>query len=107
MKGMRRILLFVIIALPSVGQRLEIGARAGVPITDTFETSSAFNITFGEAADSTTRRYTIGPTVGVRLQHGLGVEFDALYRRVGFNSLTKSGGVMLAARHTIANSWEF
>ena len=39
--------------------------------------------------------------------HGLGIEFDALYRRVGFNRLTKSSGVVLDATHTTANSWEF
>ena len=102
-----RVFLFAVVALPCIGQRLEVGAKAGVPITDTFETSSFFTIEFGEGATSATRRYTIGPMVGVRLPHGLGIEFDALYRRVGFNRLTKSAGVILDATHTTANSWEF
>ena len=95
------------VILPCIGQRLEIGAKVGIPITDTFETSSFFTIGFGEGATAATRRYTVGPTVGVRLPHGLGIEFDALYRRVGFNRLTKSSGVVLGATHTTANSWEF
>ncbi len=89
------------------GQRLEIGAKLGIPLSPTFETSSFFTIGFGEGASSATRRYTVGPTVGLRLTHGFGVEFDGLYKRLGFDDDLKSSGVVLTHTHVTANSWEF
>src|SRR6266849_1996698 len=68
------------------GQRLEIGAKLGVPLSPTFETSSFFTIGFGEGASSATRRYTSGPTGGLLLAHGFGLEFDGLYKRLGFDN---------------------
>jgi hypothetical protein len=78
-------LLFTLVGVsPAVGQPVEFGAKAGVPVTESFETSSFFTIEFGEGATSATRRYIVGPTVGIRLTHGFGVEFDVLYSRLGF-----------------------
>jgi hypothetical protein len=100
-------LLCLATTLPSAAQQFEIGVKAGVPITDSFATSSSFGIDFGEGATSATQRYTIGPTVGLHLPHGLTIEFDALYSRLGFDVDTKSGGVVFADTRTTAASWEF
>lgn len=89
------------------GQHLEAGVKGGIPVSSAFETGSFFTLDFGEAAFSSTRRYTIGPMVGLRLPHGLGVEVDALYSRLGFDDLTKSAGVFFSRTRTIAGSWEF
>src|SRR2546426_6968797 len=89
------------------GQRLEVGAKLGVPLTPAFKTSSSFTIDFGEGASSATRRYTVGPMVGLRLAHGFGVEFDALYKRLGFDDDLKSAGVVFTHTRVTANSWEF
>ena len=52
-------------------------------MTPSFTTGEEFHIGFGEGATSATRWYTVGPMVRVALPHGLGVEVDALYTRVG------------------------
>lgn len=100
-------LLLVIAAFPASGQQFEFGVKVGIPITDSFQTSSFFSIDFGEGATSATRRYVVGPTVGLRLTRGLGMEFDALYGRLGFDMDTKSSGVSLTHTRTTASSWEF
>jgi len=89
------------------GQRLEIGANWVFPLRPRLKRSSFFTIGFGEGASSATRRYTVGPTIGLRLTHGFGVEFDALYKRLGFDDDLKSSGVVLTHTHVTANSWEF
>jgi len=90
-----RTLFLVATALPCFGQPVEFGVKGGIPLTEAFETGSFFLIEFGEGATSATRRYTIGPTVETRLPHGFGVEFDVLYKRLGFDDLTKDLGVNL------------
>jgi hypothetical protein len=102
-----RTLLLVATALPCFGQPVEFGVKGGIPLTEAFETGSFFLIDFGEGATSATRRYTIGPTVETRLPHGFGVEFDVLYKRLGFDDLTKDLGVNYSHLRTSANSWEF
>jgi len=89
------------------GQRLEIGAKVGVPVTEAFETDAFFQIGFGHGATSATRRYTVGPMVGIRLPRGFSVTLDLLYKRLGFDELTKTSGVLLAHTRTVVNSWEF
>jgi hypothetical protein len=51
---------------------------------------------------SESKRYVVGAMLTARLPLGLRMEFDALYRRVGFRSLI--GTVVEGDR---GNSWEF
>ncbi len=57
---------------------LGVGAKAGVPTTElvmsSYHSSGAFA--------SNGSRYVIGPAVELRLPFGLGIEVDALYRRM-------------------------
>ncbi len=85
-------------------QTVDIGVKAGVPLSDAFETQSQFHICFGAGATSATRRYTIGPMVRVFLPAGFAVEFDALYKRLGFNSNTEQA-CFSEETHAVANSW--
>ena len=85
---------------------VEIGATAGVPLTESVQTGSEFHIGFGEGAMSATRRYTIGPSLRISLPHGFGVEFDALYKRLGFDD-RQDTALILDYTRVIANSWEF
>jgi hypothetical protein len=56
-----RLLVFAtLVPLVSFGQRFEFGVKAGVPLSETFETGSFFTIDFGEGSTSATRRYTVG-----------------------------------------------
>jgi hypothetical protein len=104
----KRFLFFAtLVPLVSFGQRFEFGAKAGVPLSETFETGSLFHIGSGEGSTSATRRYTVGPTVELKLWHGFSAEFDVLYRRVGFNELQENSVFELAHTRTTANSWEF
>ena len=70
------------------------GARGGIP----FNTTDVISQVGGP-----TLRYTIGPTLGVRLPVGLSVEGDALYTRQTLN-LGQLAGINLTPG---ASSWQF
>ena len=103
----RRLILLTIFTTICSAQRIEVGAKVGTPLTEAFETGSEFHIDFGEGATSATRRYTIGPTIEVQLPRRFSLEFDALYKPLGFDQLVKSGGLLLIHTRTTADSWEF
>ncbi len=103
------------IALAAFAQPVSFGVRAGVPLTDLLDASSALPQA-GSAPSkpftSTTNRYIIGPTAELRLPFGLGVEFDALYRHYSFSSpgfVTAPPVIyiMEGAEQTDGGDWEF
>jgi len=76
-------------ALAAIAQPVSFGVRAGVPLTNLLNASSALPQPGSPPSapfTSTTNRYLIGPTIELRLPLGLGVEFDALYRHYNFSS---------------------
>jgi hypothetical protein len=92
------------------------GVEAGVPLTDTLvSTSSSFASNFSSSFDrynSETKRLLIGPTLRVDLQHGLGIEFDALYQRVNYdhtivNSTLDGSFFSRSFEQTTGNRWQF
>ena len=87
---------------PLGAQVLSVGAMGGVPLTHAFETASSGPVSFF----SDTKRYVVGPTAEFHLPFGMGIEFDALYRRLGYESTDTAGGSPVGTR-TTANSWEF
>ncbi len=107
---MRHYFLCILIgmaAFPAYGQRFEIGVKGGIPITQAFETYPVSTIDFAEHDTFATRRYTVGPTVGIQLSHGLGIEVDALYSRLGFDANGRASGIAVSHTRTTAHSWEF
>lgn len=95
---MRSVLLLFAFALNTFAAGpILFGVRGGVPfnLTD--------SLTSGLGSFSTTRRFEIGPTVGVRLPLGFSVEGDALFRRQTLNFGQFAG--FNANAHT--DSWEF
>ena len=78
-------------------QALSVGVRAGVPISDAFNTATG-SIPIEDAS----QRFTIGPTVELRLPFGLGFSVDALYRRVGFEGTVSP--TQTSSQH--GNSWQ-
>jgi len=83
-------------ALAADFQAVTVGVKGGVPITNSFTSSGAgFNFD--------TKRYTVGPTIEFHIPHGLGIEVDALYKRLTFGT---TGSPFFSTR-TTANSWEF
>lgn len=104
---MKKILgLFFIATGAAFPQVFSFGVKAGVPATDAFHTGAGGPAFERLSYFASTRRYTVGPTVELHLPFRLSVEFDALYKRVGFNK-NQSGIDTLAQAATTANSWEF
>jgi hypothetical protein len=97
------------------------GVEGGVPLTDTLVSTtvasasriSANNGSFSfDRYNSETKRLLIGPTLRVDLQHGLGIEFDALYQRVNYdhtvvNSALGGSFFSRSFEQTTANRWQF
>lgn len=65
-----------------------------------------FHFCSGEGATSATRRYTVGPMLRISLPHGVGLEFDGLYKRLGYDSISETACMAYYTR-VIENSWEF
>ena len=84
-------------AAPAFGQRLAVGVKGGVRGTDDFLSGSA---------TSESKHYVVGPMVEVLLPHRLGVEVNALYRRLGYRSSAGSVFGYFTERDR-GNSWEF
>lgn len=78
-------LILALIGTSAVGQTLEFGVVGGIPVTSAFQTGTSAGLYGPVGATSATRRYTVGPMIGIQLPHGFGVEFDALYGRLGFD----------------------
>jgi hypothetical protein len=78
---MRPVLLFLLGSISVFAQPFSAGIKAGVPLNDFL--NAAGNGTFDYTAP--TQRYIVGGMAEVRLPLGLGVEFDALYRKLGYN----------------------
>jgi len=100
---MRAYFLFLLGALPALGQPFSIGAKVGVPLTDLESVASSTNISYS----TTTNRYIIGVTGELRLPLGLAVEADALYRHLNYGSITAAVGGITASASTTGNAWEF
>lgn len=87
---------------PALAQLIAVGVKGGVRITDDFsgQPNGLIRLT------SESKRYIVGPMLEVRLPLRLSFEFDALYQRFGFTSIT-SGGLAYSMSRQRVNSWEF
>lgn len=108
----KNILLLALFSTVGIGQTLEFGVVGGIPVTSAFETGSSTGLFGPVGATSATRRYTVGPMIGVQLPHGFGVQFDALYRRLGFDQQSSylmplQQQVFSVHVRTTAGSWDF
>jgi hypothetical protein len=94
-KIIRRLLPLVLLAVPGWAQGVSVGVRAGVPASDAFDVFPG-RFSFRNVP----HRWTVGPTLEVRLPFSLGVTFDALYSRVEYERLDSPGSVT-------GGQWEF
>jgi len=103
---MRPLLLLLLGAVSAFSQPFSFGVKAGVPLTD-----------FINAAESTTpsglidfathtNRYIAGVTGEVRLPFHLGIEVDALYRHLDYQSSVQTS-TTTSSSSTTANAFEF
>jgi hypothetical protein len=99
---MRPVLLFLLGSISAFAQPFSAGIKAGIPLTDFL--NAAGNGTFDYSAPN--QRYIIGGVAELRLPLGLGVEFDALYRKLSYSGSGTLAGFTgnLSAK---ANDWEF
>lgn len=96
---------------------VSIGVKAGVPLSDAFDFKAPDSCAATAAVcsfinySSKTKRYTFGPTIELRLPYGLGIEFDALYNRLNYDSYffrrTPSSGHGSTFTSTRAVRWTF
>ena len=99
---MRPLFLLLFGAAAAFSQPFSFGVKAGVPLTDFLSTVQSPNFGF----NSNTKRYIVGPTVELRLPFGLGIELDALYRRLDYTSSANLVDVFISGS-TTGNAWEF
>jgi hypothetical protein len=81
---------------------ISFGVKGGIPLNDAFNTVTMGDIHFA----TNTKRYTVGPELDINLPLGLAIEFDALYRRLDWES-TEMGVDTFTHRATTANAWDF
>lgn len=79
-----------------------IGVKGGVPATDAFKTVTSGTFRYVDDA----KKWTVGPEFDINLPFGLGIEADALYRRLRYES-TGTGVDFTVNRVTTANAWDF
>ena len=99
---MQRILLFLLCPAALSAQFLSFGIKGGVPLTNAFDAVRTGDIEY----ISDTKRYVVGGAAELRFPLGLGVEFNALYRRLSYESVQPQDGAQVGAS-TRANAWEF
>jgi len=75
---MRPLLIALFVCAPLSAQLINWGVKGGVPFNDAVKAAGTFSSNFS--------RWTVGPVVEVNLPAGLGLEFDALYRRTGYST---------------------
>src|SRR5690349_17239215 len=78
---MIRILALILVASALVFGQIHPGLKAGAPLTDV---TTVFSTGTNTRANLPSH-WTLGPMIELDLPLGFGVEFDALYRRVGYH----------------------
>ncbi|MEO8100401.1 MAG: porin family protein [Acidobacteriota bacterium] len=82
------------------GDVISIGVKGGIPITDAVDTARGNNAGY----TTNTKRYLVGPTVEFHLPLRFSIEFDAIYKRLGYQY--DATGPYVYSK-TVANTWEF
>jgi hypothetical protein len=98
---MKRIVWFCLcaaMAMTAMAQSVHFGVKGGIALRDDLSRSSA---------TSESKRYVVGPMVVLGLPHGFSLEFDALYRRVGYRTSDSFAGLVSSNERFRGNSWEF
>jgi hypothetical protein len=79
-----------------------IGVKGGVPFTDAFNAATNGNLTYVTHSDN----WTLGPEFDLNLPFGIGIEADALYRGLKYQS-TQNLVDQLETSTTSARAWDF
>src|SRR5258708_34899668 len=108
----KSLLVIFISALPLCCQELHWGGKAGIPITQYFETGATASLHGNATYSAATRRYTIGVSGEWRLTNAFGFEVDAMYHRMGYVGIvhffdSANGSFQDSAIDGIGHSWDF
>lgn len=107
------ILAMLGVSTEGYSQRIRLGVKAGVPLARYFDFPSpqppGFRV---RNYSSATRRYTVGPSMEMSLFGRYSLEFDALYKRIGYaGDVDETGrftGVYTIRRYNVkGSSWDF
>ena len=85
---MIRTLALICVASAPLSAQIHLGVKAGAPLTDV---TTVFS-TGRNPVVNLPSHWTVGPMIELDLPLGLGVEFDALYRRVGYHTSSSLAG---------------
>lgn len=113
-----RLVLLILLGVTAGEAQVQVhfGIDAGVPITDTLPSSSTSSLDGMDYSlsrfNSVTKRLLIGPALRLDLPKGLGLEFDAIYQRVNYDSTNLSSSPEIAYFYRsfeamTANRWQF
>ena len=103
---MRPLLLLLLGAVSAYSQPFSAGVKLGVPLTDFVSVAGGATPSGFLDYATHTNRYILGVTGELRLPFGLGVEVDALYRHVNYQSSSQLVDATSNAS-TTANAFEF
>ena len=97
---MRSLFLFLAGAIAAFSQPFSAGLKAGVPLTDFFNTVQ-------NSSASIPNRYIIGVTAELHLPAGFALEGDALYRHLNYTTRIVTPPVTSTVEKTTSSAWEF
>jgi hypothetical protein len=92
------VLIVGLFTAPAFSQKFSVGVKAGARLTD--------DLRAGSNRISESKWYTVGPSVQFKFLLNFGLEFDALYKRVGTSYSTYFVGQHYWGSDR-SNSWEF
>src|SRR5689334_22054731 len=109
---MGRAWLAIAFAITAWGQSIHGGLKAGVPLTQYFETGAAGGRNGNAVYSAATRRYTFGASGEFRLTDSFGFEVDALFHRMGYVGIVNftssaNGDIDNTAIDVKGDSWDF
>jgi hypothetical protein len=96
-------------AMCAPAQGFHFGLKAGVPLTEYFDTGRSGDLHGSREYSAATRRYTVGPAIEFQLTAHFGFESGALFKRMGYvGNLTffNNGVLTTTAFDTKGDSWD-
>jgi hypothetical protein len=96
--------------LTAAGQPLQFGVKAGVPITEYFDTGASGGLHGDAHYTATARRYVLGASAEWQFNHSLGLQLEGFFHRMGYVAYVNTfnnGNFTNSAVDVIGNSWDF
>ncbi len=98
MTGMKSFAILLMAGGAALAQPFGAGVKVGVPLNDFVNAASSGTLSYL----AHTNRYVVGPFAELRLPFSIGVEFDALYRRIEYSATSGNSTTSVTS-----GAWEF